>query len=80
MKNFIEGDNGAEYIISGPLFSPEQEKLNIATGGEDIPELESEENAEKRQKQGLKIMTPKQMITRLPILLAQKKQVITVIN
>ena len=36
-----------------------------------MPGLESEEDAEKRQKgHGLKIMTPKQMITRLPILLA----------
>ena len=50
----------------------ESEKLDIATGGEDIgdpPSLESEEEAERRQ--GLKIITPKQMITRFPILLAQ---------
>ena len=41
---------------------------------DDIPDLESEEEAEKRQKgQGLKILTPKQLITRLPILLAQLK-------
>ena len=42
----------------------------------DMPDLETEEEAEagKRQKgQGLKIMTPKQMITRFPILLAQLK-------
>ena len=39
-----------------------------------IPDLESEENAEKRQKRhGLKVMTPNQSITRLPILLAQKQ-------
>ena len=40
-----------------------------------MPDLKTEEEeAEKRQKgQGLKIMTPKQMITRLPILLAQLK-------
>ena len=39
-----------------------------------MPPLETEENAEKRQKgQGLKIMTPKQLITTLPILLAQLK-------
>ena len=36
--------------------------------------LESEEEAEKRQQgQGLKILTPKQMINRLPVLLAQLK-------
>ena len=39
-----------------------------------MPDLESEEEAEKRQQeQGLKILTPKQMINRLPILLAQSK-------
>ena len=35
-----------------------------------MPELETEEEAEKRQQgQGLEILTSKQMITRLPILL-----------
>ena len=38
---------------------------------DDMPPLETEEKAEKRQQgQGLKILTPQQMITRLPILLA----------
>ena len=37
-----------------------------------MPGLECEEDAEKRHKgHGLKIMTPSQLITRLPILLAQ---------
>ena len=41
----------------------------------DMTELEREESAAQRQKgQGLKILTPKQMIIRLSILLAQKKQ------
>ena len=41
---------------------------------DDMPPLETEEEAAQRQKgQGLEIMTPKQMITRLPILLAQLK-------
>ena len=40
----------------------------------DMPELESEESAAQReQDQGLKILTPKQMIIRLPIILAQLK-------
>ena len=41
----------------------------------DMPPLETEEEAAKRQQkgQGLKIMTPSQLITRLPILLAQLK-------
>ena len=57
--------------------TPENEKHDIATGGEDIgdqPLLEDEEKSDKEQKgQGLKTMTPKQMIARLPILLAQLK-------
>ena len=41
---------------------------------DDMPDLETEEEAAKRQKvQGLKILTPQQVITRLPILLAQLK-------
>ena len=36
----------------------------------DMPELESEESAEQRG-QGLKILTPSQMLSRLPITLAQ---------
>ena len=40
----------------------------------DMPELESEESATARQQgQGFKILTPQQMFTRLPILLAQLK-------
>ena len=40
----------------------------------DMPDLKSEKSATERQKgQGLKILTPQQMITRLPILLAQLK-------
>ena len=40
----------------------------------DMPELETKEEATQRQQgQGLKILTPQQMITRLPILLAQLK-------
>ena len=39
-----------------------------------MPNLETAEEAEKRQRgQGLKILTPKQMIIRLPISLAQLK-------
>ena len=40
----------------------------------DMAELESKEEAEQRQRgQGLKIMVPSQLITRLPILLLQVK-------
>ena len=44
----------------------ESEKLDIAMGGK--PESEDEQKGK-----GLKIMTPKQMIARLPIFLAQLK-------
>ena len=52
------------------------EKILDANELLDIPELESEKSAEQRrnqQEQGLRILTPKQMIIRLPILLAQLK-------
>ena len=58
----------------------EDEKLDIATGGDDdrrksvieaILRLGDEEEPEIGK--GLKIMTPNQLITRLPILLAQKQ-------
>ena len=40
----------------------------------DMPELKDvKSDAERQQGQGLKILTPQQMITRLPILLAQLK-------
>ena len=59
------------------MFNTEDEKLDIATGDDDkrksvieaISKLDDKEEPEIGK--GLKIMTPKQMITRLPILLAQ---------
>ena len=52
-------------------------KPSIATDEiDDKPELESEESAEQRkteQGQGVKILIPKQMTSRLPISLAQIK-------
>ena len=48
------------------------EKILDINGLRNIPDLGSEESAAQRQQgQGLKILTPQQMITRLPILLAQ---------
>ena len=52
------------------------EKIVDANKLLDMPELETEKSAERRrnqQRQGLKILTPKQMIIRLPVLLAQLK-------
>ena len=63
------------YAVFGPL-EPSKDNADDIENVDirDMPDLESEEDAEKRQKgQGLKIMTPNQLITRLPILLAQKQ-------
>ena len=66
--------------IINEMFNTEDEKLDIATVGDDdrrksvieaISKLGDKEEPEIGK--GLKIMTPKQMITRLPILLAQKQ-------
>ena len=63
------------YAVFGPLLSSKHNSDDIENVDiRDMPDLESEEDAEKRQKEnGLKIMTPSQLITRLPILLAQKQ-------
>ena len=62
------------------MFNTEDEKLDIATVGDDdrrksvieaISKLGDKEEPEIGK--GLKIMTPKQLIARLPILLAQKQ-------
>ena len=58
----------AEHIVLGFLFPFEDEQPNII----DMPKLEIEESAEQKG-QGLKILTAKQLIARLPILLAQLK-------
>ena len=68
--------NNLEYAMFGTLLRSEladadgMKNLDIR----DMPDLKTEEEAGKRQKdQGLKIMTSSQLITRLPILLAQVK-------
>ena len=72
------------YIISeniiNEMFNTEDEKLDIATGGDDdITKLVIEtisklgDKEEQEIGKGLTVMTPKHMITRLPILLAQKQ-------
>ena len=53
------------------------EKTEKQPGTNDIPDIESEESAEQRRNQrgeGLKILTPDQMLSRLPISLAQLKE------
>ena len=60
------------------MFNTEDEKLDIATGGDDgrrksVIEAKLGDKEEQEIGKGLKIMTPRQMITRLPILLAQNQ-------
>ena len=67
--------NNLGYSLFGPLLPSKynaDDIENVDIG--DMPDLESEEDAEKRQKgYGLKIMTTNQLITRLPILLTHKQ-------
>ena len=67
LLSFIDSAN---YKVFGLLFSSQEEDKT------DMPALETEESAAQRrnqQGQRFKILTPKQMIIRLPILLPQLK-------
>ena len=63
------------YAVFGPLLPSKDNADDIKNVDiRDMPDLEPEEDAEKRQKgQGIKIMTPNQLITRMPIFLAEKQ-------
>ena len=83
--------NDVEAIVNNPIITRNQEKIvkilsllkeilkpkksDEQPDTTDMPELEEESAAEKRnqQGQGLKIVTPDQMLSRLPITLAQLK-------
>ena len=67
--------NDLGYAVFGPLLSSKDNADGLENFDiRDIPDLESEEDAAKRKKgHGLKIITPSQLITTLPILLAQKQ-------
>ena len=79
----LRSDSKKIYIIRenviNEVFNTEDEKLDITRSDDDrrksvietISRFDDEEEPEIRK--GLKIITPKQMITRLPILLAQKQ-------
>ena len=58
------------------LIKPDYEKTDEQPDTTNMPELESEESAQQRRNQqgkGLKILTPSQILSRLPISLAQLK-------
>ena len=71
--------NNVKNAVLGALLPSELEQRSDTDNIESIdirgmPLLETEQDAAQRRKgRGLKIMTPKQRITRLPILLAQLK-------
>ena len=67
--------NNLGYAVFGPLLPSKYNADDIENVDiRDMPDLESEEDATKRQKgHGLKIMTPNELITRLPILSTQKQ-------
>ena len=71
MENMTENEMGNKRLNLLANFIGEVLIGDIIT---DMPPLEPEEDAAERQRrQGLKLLTPRQMITRLPILLAQLK-------
>ena len=71
MKNMSENDIRNKRLN---LLANFIEEVLIGDKMNDTPPLEDEESsAQIQQRQGLKIMTPSQLITRLPILLAQLK-------
>ena len=66
--------NNIENSVFGILLPSEEKGDEDQPEIIDMPDLENEESVAQRQKgQGLKVLTPKQMIIRLPILLAQLK-------
>ena len=84
-KKIIRSDSDQLDIEEYEESITERTKLRRETSAElpneqpdntDMPELENEESAEQRRNQqgkGLKILTPNQMLSRLPISLAQLK-------
>ena len=63
--------NGVEKLLFKPsLPPPDSEESEKEDEQPDVPPLESEKSAAQRREQegqGLKILTPKQMVSRLPI-------------
>ena len=71
----LKGNNGTLEIFE-EISSIEGRKSDKQPDSTDMPGLESEEFAAQRKNQpghGLKILTPSQMLSRLPISLAQLK-------
>ena len=76
MKNQINTKTGISHTRLENLVNVVKDILESVRWQSDIPDLESEESAAQRRNQpgrGLKILTPNQMLSRLPISLAQLK-------
>ena len=69
-----KADEGADYETKDD--ETNDNEADEQPGTTDMPEIESEESAAQRREhegKGLKILTPEQMLRRLPISLAQLK-------
>ena len=76
MKNQINTKIGVEHTRLENFVNAVKDILDSVRWRDNIPDLESEESAAQRRNQpgrGLKILTPNQMLSRLPISLAQLK-------
>ena len=76
MKNQINTKTGISHTRLENLVNVVKDILESVRWQSDIPDLESEESAAQRRNQpgrGLKILTPNQILSRLPISLAQLK-------
>ena len=76
MKNQINTKTGVSCTRLENLVNVVEDVVDGVRWRGDIPDLESKESAGERRNQprrGLKILTPNQMLSRLPISLAQLK-------
>ena len=76
MKDQINTDTGVSCTRLENLVNAVEDILDSVRWRDNIPDLESEESAAERRNQpgrGLNILTPNQMLSRLPISLAQLK-------
>ena len=76
MKNQINTKTSISHTRLENLVNVVKDILESVRWQSDIPDLESEESAAQRRNQpgrGLKILTPNQILSRLPISLAQLK-------
>ena len=72
----VKVNNEGNFEVVKEKLNQEKQEYDEQPDTSNVPELESKESAEQNKKQrglGLKILTPNQMLSRLPITLAQLK-------